>query len=574
MPLALSRHPFYQTDTLDFDLWRSVYKADEQFLMEHLAQFSQRESPKDFKLRRDVTPIPAFARAAIEDIKNAVFQRLADVTRNGGSNFYQRAVRGEESGVDRHGSSMNAFVGQSLISELLVMGQVGIFVDNSPIVELDRGARPYLVPIRREDILNWRMTPAGQKSEFQSLMFREKIMNYDPQTSLPQNTGERIHLMWIGENGLVNRRIMDSSDVDLVPPQTTDLRRIPFVVADIGDSLIRTVARHQIALLNLSSSDVWYALKANFPFYTEQRDLRSAGAHLKKAATDGTAQAGDGTHDTNITVGTTEGRAYGVGMDRPDFIHPSPEPLKASMELQAKLERDIRRMVNLAVTQLGQQSAESKQMDNTGLEAGLSFIGLVLENAERKIADYWAEYESDSAKIATIKYPDRYSLKTDQDRIEESDKLGKLLYKIPGRTPKQEIAKLIANALLGGKISVEKMQQIEKEIEESDYLTSDPDTIIAASEAGLVGEQTASMALGFPEDEYLIARKDHAERAKRIAEAQSSIKDRMGARGVNDLSANPSREAAAEKKESRSPDMRPDRKRPVRGPGKTQTKKS
>ena len=32
-------------------------------------------------------------------------------------------------------------------------------------------------------------------------------------------------------------------------------------------------------------------------------------------------------------------------------------------------------------------------MDNQGLEAGLSYIGLVLEAAERQIAEFWAAYE-------------------------------------------------------------------------------------------------------------------------------------------------------------------------------------
>lgn len=35
--------------------------------------------------------------------------------------------------------------------------------------------------------------------------------------------------------------------------------------------------------------------------------------------------------------------------DRPGFIHPSSEPLLASMKLQEKLEQDIRKLINLAV---------------------------------------------------------------------------------------------------------------------------------------------------------------------------------------------------------------------------------
>ena len=133
-----------------------------------------------------------------------------------------------------------------------------------------------------------------------------------------------------------------------------DLDRIPFVILDIGDSLIKDVCQHQIALLNLGSSDVNHALKANFPFYIEQRDLRAVGGHLKVAASaDGTAtQGGQGAADTDIKVGSTQGRAYDIKANAPAFIAPPSEPLEASLKLQAKLEEDVRKLVNLAVVNL------------------------------------------------------------------------------------------------------------------------------------------------------------------------------------------------------------------------------
>jgi hypothetical protein len=123
-------------------------------------------------------------------------------------------------------------------------------------------------------------------------------------------------------------------------------------------------------------------------------------------------------------------------------------------------------------------------MDNQGLEAGLSFIGLVLESAERRIAEFWAAYEERNPSrrsIATIKYPDRYSLKTDADRIEEASKLSELMTKVPGRTVKRELAKSITSTLLSGKTPVDRLDAIYKEIDDSKFTTSDPTTIIQAS---------------------------------------------------------------------------------------------
>ena len=137
------------------------------------------------------------------------------------------------------------------------------------------------------------------------------------------------------------------------------------------------------------------------------------------------------------------------------------------MELQEKMEADIRRLVHLAVEALS-TSGKAKEADNQPLEAGLSFIGLVLENGERLISGYWAAYEQASVakrQIPTIKYPDRYSLKTDSNRIEESKSLGEVMNTVPGPTVKREIAKNIVDTLLGGRVSVDVIEKINKEID-------------------------------------------------------------------------------------------------------------
>ena len=236
--------------------------------------------------------------------------------------------------------------------------------------------------------------------------------------------------------------------------------------------------------------------------------------------------------------------------------------------------------MNLAVVNLATRaSAESKQMDNQGLEAGLSYIGLVLESAERRIAEFWAAYEERRParrQVATIKYPDRYSLKSDEERIIEADRLAKLMHTVPGRTVKREIAKNIVTVLLAGKVSVERIERIHREIDASHYTTSDPRTIIDAKNAGLVGEKTASVALGFDENEHLAAREDHTARILRIAAAQSSddasdssnnATSDPAARGIADLSADPVGAGSEEKAKSRDNTLRDSTTERTRGEG-------
>jgi len=338
---------------------------------------------------------------------------------------------------------------------------------------------------------------------------------------------------------------------------------------------MKDICEYQIALLNLVSSDVNYALQANFPFYTEQRDGRAMGGHLKPAANpDGTAtQGGQGAHDNEIRTGATQGRAYAKGMQRPGFIHPSSEPLKASIGLQEKLEKDIRRLVNLAVETLATRaSAESKELDNQGLEAGLSFIGLVLESAERQIVEHWAAYEESAPKlrqVATIKYPDRYSLKSDEDRIDEAEKLTGVIQKTPSRSAQKELWKTNVANLLAGKVNPDTIARINREIDEAPFTTADPRTIIESKEAGICGDKTASLALGFDDDEYKRAREDHLARIQRIAEAQGVDKApaHPASRGVVDLDDNP-QSGKDEKAASRDTTLRENTKDRTRGEGR------
>lgn len=592
-----SRHPNFLVNAGDWRKWRDTYDGGTEYARRYLKKFSKQESPNDFNDRKEITPIPTFAAAALDDIRNSIFQRMRDIVRRDGSENYNRAVQGLDLGVDRRGSTMNAFMGMNVLTELLMMGRVGIYVDNPQVAREDGLApsladvgdiRPYLYVYQVEDILSWRCSRPEEPSEFQSLLLRDTCVDFDMDTLLPTTTFERFRLLWINqETGKVNLQFMDGDgkpvNQDGTPssgPMELNLNRIPFVMPDIGGSLLRDVCQHQIALLNLASSDVSYALKANFPFYTEQRDLRAVGDHLKhNVAPDGTAEAGgQNSHLKQFNAGTTQGRAYDIKAERPGFIHPSPEPLVASMKLQEKLESDIRKLMNLAVTTLASRaSAESKQMDNQGLEAGLSFIGLVLESAERRVADLWAAYENANErkrKIAVIKYPDRYSLKDDAERVKEARELADLITNAPSKTARKEMWKNLFALLLSGRVNVEQMQEINEEIDNANFTTSDPEIIIAAVEAGLTGEETASLALGFAEGEVEKARADHEARIARIQQAQTAPGEENmnepgeeAARGVADLDPEPNA-ANREKEQSQTPEVQPDRKRRVRGRGR------
>jgi hypothetical protein len=578
------RSPNYYRDSAFWDLWRATYNGGDDYTNTYLQKFTARESEYDFNLRRNITPIPAFAKAAVNDIRNSIFQRMRDVLRRDGSLTYHTATEGKNGGVDLRGSTMSSFMGYDVLTELLVMGRVGVYVD-MPMIQAytlaDVGnIRPYVYLYSVEDILSWTYSRPDQTSEFQAILLRDHCVDYGDLSEfsdqlpvdLPQGSYDRYRFVFMCPiDGKAKVQFFNSNGVPITPdnvelavvdPIQLDLDKIPFTMLDIGDSVLKDVCKHQIALLNLGSSDIAYALKANVPIYTEQSDLRAVGDHLKHAmTTDGTATTGgQPSAPVERQVGSTVGIKYDLRAERPGFIYPSSEPLLASIKLQEKLEDDIRKLVNLAVAnKVGRSiSAEAKDMDNQGLEAGLSFIGMILENSERQISEHWASYEEKNTsrrKIPVIKYPDRYSLKTDITRLDEAKKLNELMYSVPGQTIKRELAKCIVVSLLAGKVSVDTMEKINKEIETSPYTTSDPDVILKAKEAGSVSDETASLALGFNKDESDKAKEDQIQRLERIAIAQSkgggmganARLENPAARGLNDMAVDPDAEANQEK---------------------------
>jgi hypothetical protein len=574
--LLNSRHPSYSSCLADWEKYRLTFRGGATYREQYLEKLSQRETDPDFVKRKGMTPIPAFAKSAIKEIRNSIYQRMRDIQRANGTDTYMKAVVGQSGGVDNQGTTMNSFLGKECLDDLLVVGRVGVYVDapilnETPTKATIAGRHPYLYAYQAEDILSWSHSNPSNPGQLNSLLLRDRLEVNDVVTGFPKSgtyryrhyelSNGRVAVQFYSNNGEPIDQFGDPAGIQIL-----DLERIPFVLFDIGDSLLTDVAEHQIALLNLCSTDINYGWRSNFPFLVEQKSQTPAGQHITYAGRDGEVDTGV---STSIVTGAAHGRSYPFGHEAPSFIAPPTDPLKISIELQTKLEHDIRKLVHLAVQTLATRaSAESKSMDNQGLESGLSFIGETLEKGEREIAYHWAAYERSSAQ-PMVNYPTTYSLKKDSERAEEAEKLGEFVSKVPSRTAKLELGKCMVASLLGGKIPSETLAKIYKEIDSAEYVTSDVDTIIRGKEAGLVGDRVSSMALGFLEDEHLQAEEDHSKRIARIAKSQGGggANGDPASRGVKDLSANPNA-GSDEKKKQAETDTKDDGARRFRGRGK------
>lgn len=568
-------HPDYQHQLHEWIKWRYTYESGSAFIMKYLKQFTNREDPDDFCMRRDMTYCPAFAKAALDEVKNSIYQRMADVTRAGGSKKYQAACSGVAGGVDLCGSSMNYYIGCNVLEEMLKMKKVGVYVDMPSDIGRSQAdsahKHPYLYTYTTEDIRAWKLDEADDLTQYQSILLRDHIYEYDNIFGFPINCIERYRRIW-KEDGKVffafyngAGDMVDKNNQPTKDPTLLNIPVIPFVLFEISDSLMKNISDYQIALLNLASADMTYALKANFPFFIEQYEPRMTSQHLRPVG-DGTSEGAAVSTTQEVKVGHAKGRRYPTGVNAPAFIHPSSEPMTASMEKQDQLKGEIRQLLALSVANLKgprMASAESKSKDEASLEAGLSYIGMTLENGERKVAEIWSYYEGDKV-VATVNYPQTYTLRTEDDRRTESEQLGKLLPLIPSVTYQKTVGKKLATTLLGASSSKETMEKIYGEIDKSPGFSSDPVTIASDLQNGLVCNDTASLLRGYPEGEAKKAEQDHANRLKRIQDAQTP-KDGQ-ARGIQDQSGDPLA-GKQEKQQQKDPTQNDTGKVPVRGKG-------
>lgn len=510
MNVSAITHPSYDREKME--KWRLTYQGGFDFIDKYLKQYSTRETAAEFQARKAMTYCPAHAKAAIIDIKNAIFQRMVEIVR------YDAPSSLDFNNVDRQYTSMNSFIGAHLLPELLIMGRVGVYIDKQvgqPRTKLEAmQLRPYLYYYTAEQIRSW---ARGEDNTLTSVLLEDNIDEIDFDTGLVIGKKKQYRLLTKHPEGVLI--LFYDTNGNPLSQTILPIKTIPFVIIEITESLLTDVADYQIALLNIESSDIAYITKANFPFYTEQYNPLAVGIA-----------------DQEIEIGVAQGRRYPNGLERPGFIHPSSEPLTASMEKQKQLREDIRKLINLSIANLDPRraSAESKDRDQESKEEGLSYIGLQLETAERQIVAIWAEYDGQVSKY-TVQYPTTYDLRDDSDRRAEANDLRELLPIIPSKTYQQAIARQIAHILLKTKITREELNMIDTEIKNAEVIVTDPEIVRSDHEAGFVSTELASKLRGYPKGEVEQAKKDHAERAARIALAQSEA----GARGVADLSTDP-----------------------------------
>ena len=512
------RHPDYIFNMISMLKYRLIKDGGDDFISQYLQKFSTRETEDDFTKRKSLTYCPAFAKSSINEIKNSIYQRIADVRRISDNVIYKNIVNGKNGGVDLKNQTMNNFIGCTILPEMLFMGKVGVYVD-MPIIDGDSkldalNKNPYMYAYTVEDILSWKVDK-DSPSDFDSVLLRERHDSFEGNLIKGYETFYR-HCY--KQDGVVYVDFYDEKS-ERTAQYVLDIPKIPFTLFSLSESLLTDVANYQISLLNLSSADINYCIQANFPFYTEQTDF--ARQNFAKLPGETGENSDNVAKDNNLNLGVVQGKQYGKNLERPAFINPSAEPLDASMRKQEQLRHEIRELVHLSLSNVMSKSAsaESKSVDNQGLESGLSYIAIELEAGERKVAEFIQNYLKTDDPIV-VHYPKRFNLLSEDERLRDIEAIQKRMPAIPSKTYQRAMAKELVIKLLGHKISDSDLEKIFEEIDSAEAIVSDPDIIIKDVEAGFLSGELASKLRMYPDGDYTKAMNEHVEKLARVAEAQ------------------------------------------------------
>lgn len=507
-------------DRRDWLNWRFCFEGGRHFRERFLKQFQGKEDQIDFLRRRDFTPIPAYAKREIKAVKNSISSRLRDVIRTEGSDQWRDAVDGNGRGVDLRGSGMNSFLSMRIISEMLVMRQVGILVDAptgdfESLADIPPTFQPYLNRFTVEEMPILVPAPEWSESDWSSVLLESNTQRFNLMTGKNECV-KTFRYYWLDEfrDGRVSFIKLNEAGAPISEIIELSITQIPLVVMEIEQSLMEDVCEHQIALLNMISADTSYAIDANYSFLTRQRGHDGLGAHLESDKKE------------TIKTGSLRGLWYGKGQDRPGFISPPTKPLNASLELRRELKTEVHELVRGSLADMG----------DGDVDAGLSVIGNTLATGERRLWDHWVIFEESREsrrQIPRIKYPSSWTIKTDAERLQESTEFMRLANVMVGQKNKKRMSKRAADIMHRGCVSTDELKAIMTEIDNAPFAISDPEVTFRAKKEGLVSVDTGSLALGYDPGEAEKAKQDAAERAAMVVAAQADA-DAGAARGNPD----------------------------------------
>lgn len=469
-------HPEYKRHNGDWLLWRLAYEGGPEFITAVLKRYSRRENFIDYRERLELAFNPAHVTKALNRYRNAILAAMHEVKREGDPLYLDWC----QTNVDLKKSSMTAFMGLQFLPLLMAQGKRFIVIDAPPKEDgesrADDPSLPWAWCVDSTAVKNWSYDSDGC---LKAIAILEDVDSEDPETGLVTDCSSRTRYYRMlptsedvfaptGEGMTpvqgpgVLLRFLDKEDKDLQQPVVLqDFERLPVVEARLIQALCKDVAGHAKALVNLNSTDVNFLFKGNFALFVKQRDKSATGikpvnkhnAVIPGRETEVQDRTIDGEDQRPSTdVGANKGMYYDMKSEKPSYVAPGTENLLASMAKQKEIRDEIDQLLDLSMASQSkgklQQSGASKSMDRVDLDAGLGYIGQVMETAEREVSEVF-HFFLGSKVAAHVKYPATYSIKTEEERLEDANKLFAVADKVYEPIAQAELHKRGAEILLG-----------------------------------------------------------------------------------------------------------------------------
>ena len=415
----------WKTHGNEWHINRLAYNGGDAFIKSFLVRHKA-ESFTDFRKRTEVTYNPATASAAVDSVMGVVTSGLWKVDRTGHDEY----VNWVGSRMGGSTSPIETFISTSLLPEYSISGTAYVLMD-APLYDVNdtsltkEDKYPYCNVIPRENIRSVSEGVNGIKT----ILYVYYENNTDNIWGLPCGVVERYMYWHINLEGKPEYIKYDAKGKE-IGKAALNLSKIPIIKSGIRKPIMTDISKMQIGHMNLASNDINFLVRSNVPLYAEQYDPKTEKFANKFTPTEhnGSENAADlvsrgwaiddsgNLQQGNMNVpgygarvaGVGSGVRYPLGMEAPQFINPSPECVKVSIDKQDKLILEVKNAVNASVASITRgavmQSAASKKMDEGGELRFSEYISFLLESFEYNVAKLFYEFQGLSGE-PKVSYP-------------------------------------------------------------------------------------------------------------------------------------------------------------------------
>jgi hypothetical protein len=456
-----SAHPLYQEFLPRWQFFLAAYEGGEDFTSNSSHLFKHfRENEEDYSDRLKRAHYINYCEVLVDYYTNFIFSEPID--RNGGSN--SELYRDFMKDVNKRGDNIDTFM-RTVCEDSQVFGMSYIFVDApkkdgglvTKFEEQQNGIRPYWVLVKPEEVIHWAIDEFGRYTYLKRRQLSEefdgsKVRVYEIYT---EYTFDTITITKVD--------VTDKSKPEIFPsePLPNELGRIPIVAAkwkksklypNMGKSFLTDFAANNREIYNLTSLLDEFLYRQAFNILVMQTDGQPAAE-------------GDET-----VLGPSNVLEYPKGANAPAYIYPSSDTADKIQDERGRIKNEMfARAAQDTVNEIfnGEKSSGFSQAQS--FSKTVPFISAradMLEAVENELMALTMEMMGKTWD-GKVKYKDRYELTNLTDALTQLQVLVRDLH-IPSETfVKEQLKRMVRE--YDGKLPVETLAKIEKEIEEMSF---------------------------------------------------------------------------------------------------------